>query len=61
MKQLLNLLSRGNTVIGNDVWIGYESVSTPEVKIGDDAVIAAKSVVVKDVLAYAIVGGNPAL
>jgi virginiamycin A acetyltransferase len=60
MDQLLNLPSRGDTVIGNDVWIGYESVIMPGVKIGDGAVIAAKSVVVKDIPAYAIAGGNPA-
>ncbi|MBE9013529.1 CatB-related O-acetyltransferase, partial [Pseudanabaenaceae cyanobacterium LEGE 13415] len=58
--KLLNLPSRGDTIIGNDVWIGYESMIMPGVKIGDGAVIAAKSVVVKDIPAYAIVGGNPA-
>jgi virginiamycin A acetyltransferase len=47
-------------VIGNDVWIGYEAVIMPGVKIGDGVVIAAKSVVIKDVPAYTIVGGNPA-
>lgn len=51
---------KGDTVIGNDVWIGYETTFMPGVKVGDGAVIAAKSVVVKDVPAYAIVGGNPA-
>jgi virginiamycin A acetyltransferase len=60
MHQLLDLPSRGDTVVGNDVWIGYESVIMPGVTIGDGAIIAAKSVVVKDVPAYAIVGGNPA-
>ncbi|WP_337886008.1 Vat family streptogramin A O-acetyltransferase [Fischerella thermalis] len=51
---------KGDTVIGNDVWIGYEAVIMPGVKIGDGAIIAAKSVVVKDVPPYAVVGGNPA-
>lgn len=51
---------KGDTVIGNDVWIGYEAVIMPGVKIGDGAIIAAKSVVVKDVPPYTIVGGNPA-
>ncbi len=51
---------KGNTVIGNDVWIGYSSVIMPGVKIGDGAIIAAKSVVTKDVKPYTIVGGNPA-
>jgi virginiamycin A acetyltransferase len=60
MDQLLNLPSRGDTIIGNDVWIGYESTIMPGVTIGDGAVIAAKSVVVKDIPAYAIAGGNPA-
>lgn len=60
MDQLLNLPSRGDTVIGHDVWVGYESVIMPGVTVGDGAVIAAKSVVVKDVPPYAIVGGNPA-
>jgi virginiamycin A acetyltransferase len=51
---------KGDTVIGNDVWIGYEAVMMPGVQVGDGAIIAAKSVVVKDVLPYTIVGGNPA-
>ncbi len=51
---------KGDTVIGNDVWIGYEATIMPGVKIGDGAIIAAKSVVVKDVAPYTIVGGNPA-
>ena len=51
---------KGDTVIGNDVWIGYKSIIMPGVKIGDGAIIAAKSIVTKDVPPYAIVGGNPA-
>lgn len=51
---------KGDTVIGNDVWIGRESVIMPGVKIGDGAIIAACSVVAKDVPAYAVHGGNPA-
>ncbi len=51
---------KGDTVIGNDVWIGYHAVIMPGVKIGDGAIIAAKSVVVKDVAPYTVVGGNPA-
>lgn len=46
--------------MGNDVWIGYDALIMPGVKIGDGAVIAAKSVVTKDVPPYTIVGGNPA-
>ena len=51
---------KGDTVIGNDVWLGYETIIMPGVKIGDGAIIAAKSVVVNDVPSYSIVGGNPA-
>ncbi len=52
--------SRGDTVVGNDVWIGYRAALLPGVKIGDGAIIRAYSVVTKDVAPYAIVGGNPA-
>ncbi len=51
---------KGDTVIGNDVWLGYEAIIMPGVKIGDGAIIAAKSVVTKDIQPYTIVGGNPA-
>lgn len=51
---------KGNTVIGNDVWIGREAVIMPGVSIGHGAVIAAHSVVTKDVDRYTVVGGNPA-
>jgi virginiamycin A acetyltransferase len=51
---------KGDTVIGNDVWIGYEAVIMPGVKIGDGAIVAAKAVVTKEVPPYSIVGGNPA-
>lgn len=51
---------RGDTIIGNDVWIGMESTILPGVAIGDGAVVAAKAVVAKDVPPYAIVAGNPA-
>lgn len=52
--------NKGDTVIGNDVWIGYDATIMPGVRIGDGAIIATKSVVTKDVEPYAIVGGNPA-
>lgn len=51
---------KGDTVVGNDVWIGYEATIMPGVHIGDGAIVAAKSVVVKNVEPYSIVGGNPA-
>lgn len=49
------------TTIGNDVWIGHGAYIKAGVKIGDGAVIAARSVVVNDVPAYAVVAGNPAV
>lgn len=52
--------TKGDTVIGNDVWIGHDATIMPGVTIGDGAIIAAKSVVTKDVEPYTIVGGNPA-
>jgi virginiamycin A acetyltransferase len=51
---------KGDTLIGNDVWIGYEAVIMPGVNIGDGAVIASKAVVTQDVAPYTIVGGHPA-
>ena len=51
---------KGDTEIGNDVWIGYEALFMPGVKIGHGAIISSRSVVTGDVPAYAIVGGNPA-
>ena len=51
---------KGDIVIGNDVWISRESIIMPGVKIGDGAIIAAYSVVTKDVEPYSVVGGNPA-
>jgi virginiamycin A acetyltransferase len=60
MDKLMELPSRGDTIIGNDVWIGYEALIMPGVKIGDGAVIAAKSVVVSDIPPYVVAGGNPA-
>lgn len=52
--------SKGDTTVGNDVWIGYGATIMPGVTIGDGAIIATKSVVTKDVEPYSIVGGNPA-
>ncbi len=51
---------KGDTVVGNDVWIGQDATILPGVHIGDGAIIAARAVVAKDVPAYAIAGGNPA-
>lgn len=52
--------NKGNTIVGNDVWLGYKSSIMPGITIGDGAIIASHSVVVKDVAPYTIVGGNPA-
>lgn len=49
-----------DTVIGNDVWIGYGATIMPGISIGDGAIIATHAVVTKDVAPYEIVGGNPA-
>lgn len=51
---------KGDIVIGNDVWIGRESVILPGVTVGDGAIIAAYSIVAKDVEPYCVYGGNPA-
>ncbi len=52
--------TKGDTLIGNDVWIGYRAAIMPGVTIGDGAIIGACSVVTRDVEPYSIVGGNPA-
>jgi virginiamycin A acetyltransferase len=51
---------KGDIIVGNDVWFGYDSLVRGGVQIGDGAIIAARAVVVKDVPAYSIVAGNPA-
>ena len=51
---------KGDTVVGNDVWIGHRATVMPGVRIGDGAIIASESVVTADVPAYAVVGDNPA-
>jgi virginiamycin A acetyltransferase len=52
--------NKGDIVLGNDVWIGYEAVIMQGVTIGDGAIIGSRAVVTKDVPPYAIVGGVPA-
>ncbi|NDV97159.1 antibiotic acetyltransferase [Dysgonomonas sp. 521] len=52
--------NKGDIVIGNDVWIGYEAVIMSGVHIGDGAVIGTRAVITKDVAPYTIVGGVPA-
>jgi virginiamycin A acetyltransferase len=52
---------KGDTVVGHDVWIGYDALVMPGVNIGHGAIVAARSVVTRDVAPYEIVGGNPAV
>lgn len=52
--------TKGDVIIGNDVWLGEDALILSGVQIGDGAVVAARSVVVKNVEPYTIVGGNPA-
>ena len=52
--------NKGDTIVGNDVWMGHESLIMPAVSIGDGAIIASRSVVTKDIPPYNIVAGNPA-
>lgn len=52
--------NKGDIVVGNDVWIGYEAVILSGVTIGDGAIIGSRAVVTKDVPPYTIVGGVPA-
>jgi len=55
-----NVKSKGDTVVGNDVWIGYNSTIMPGVQIGDGAIIGTNATVTKNVPPYSVVGGNPA-
>ena len=57
---IADLPTKGNIIVGNDVWFGYDSLIKGGVTIGDGAIIASRAVVVKDVPAYSIVAGNPA-
>ena len=59
-KDPMNVVSKGDTVIGNDVWIGNSVTIMQGIKIGDGAIIGTNSLVTKNVEPYSIVGGNPA-
>lgn len=59
-EHLSQLPFKGDIIVGNDVWFGRECVVMPGVKIGDGAIVAAYSVVTKDIEPYSVVGGNPA-
>ena len=58
--QELEAVSKGDITVGDDVWIGLNAIISSGVKIGQGAIVAAGSVVTKDVAPYSIVGGNPA-
>ena len=60
MDLVMGAPSRGDTIVGHDVWLGYQALILPGVRIGHGAVVAAASVVAADVAPYAIVAGNPA-
>lgn len=57
---LADLPLKGDTIVGHDVWFGYQSTIMPGVTIGHGSIVASKSVVTKDVPPFAIVAGNPA-
>jgi len=59
-KDPMHVVSKGDTVIGNDVWIGNNATIMQGVQIGDGAIIGTNSLVTKNVEPYAVVGGNPA-
>lgn len=59
-KAPLDVKNKGDTVVGNDVWIGNNATLMPGVTIGDGAIIGTNSLVTKNVAPYTIVGGNPA-
>jgi virginiamycin A acetyltransferase len=52
--------TKGDIVIGNDVWIGFNATIMPGITIGDGAIIASNATVTKNVASYTMVGGNPA-
>lgn len=57
---ITGLPGRGDTVVGNDVWLGYRAMVMPGIRIGHGAIVASAAIVVNDVPDYGIVGGNPA-
>jgi virginiamycin A acetyltransferase len=57
---IVGLPVRGDTVVGHDVWLGYQTIVMPGVHIGTGTIVASGSVVVDDLPPYAIAGGNPA-
>ena len=60
MPQPGDLPYKGDTIVGNDVWLGYDTLVMPGITIGNGAIVASRSVVTSDVPPYTLVGGNPA-
>ena len=60
VEALFDVEKKGATIVGNDVWLGYQCLIMPGVTIGDGAIIASRAVVTKDVEPYTIVAGVPA-
>lgn len=58
-KYPVNFPVPGDTIVGNDVWFGYNCLVMPGIRIGNGSIIASNSVVVKDVEPYSVIGGNP--
>ncbi|WPY01013.1 CatB-related O-acetyltransferase [Candidatus Trichorickettsia mobilis] len=56
----MNVISKGDTVVGNDVWIGNSATIMQGIKIGHGAIIGTNALVTKDVEPYTVIGGNPA-
>ena len=54
-------MTKGDVIIGNDVWIGTEAIIMSGVKIGDGAIVGARAIITKDIEPYSVYGGNPAL
>lgn len=59
-QEFKDIPSKGDTIIGNDVWFGQNVTVMPGIKIGDGVIIAANSTVVSDIPSYSVYGGNPA-
>ncbi|MGD8325673.1 MAG: CatB-related O-acetyltransferase [Sphingomonadales bacterium] len=60
MELVMGLPRRGDTIVGHDVWMGYESLIMPGVTIGHGAIISSRAVVTQDIPPYAVALGNPA-
>lgn len=59
MELISGLSHKGDTVLGHDIWTGYQSLVMPGVSIGHGSIIAARAVVTRDIPPYSVVAGNP--